>query len=433
MGLTLIPDAGLRAWTEHTLISYPVLSSMPQVKNAQPVKVESLEAFLMAEGKKLEALLRQQEAWAKQNLPWYAPLPETLTFKASADAAEARLRFCRAIRINPNAILPLYLQLIPGQDTQGRPVLMGRDVTFIEDQSDIRDTVFVRLQAGEKANPLDIISTATNEPDLGLDIGLFEDNQTAFGKAYGFGTQPFGNPNLEFGSQAPFHMGFYHESPIVFKFAGFLKKTYPEYRIHLYKKLAEFAFQTGHDYWGWRFAGWGLHYLADLTQPYHATVLPGVSTAKALWINTIDMIGIHSPKNNAVQLMSNRHLALEKFQQVSLYKAYREKQLDHPIIKALQSAKVAPAYHDAVPRDILAKGAHAESAETDKIIIETMPKKFVSDPKFEFGTSEEQFEIVSIIQSDKGPAAVDRLTALTARLLAPFSVYGRSYINAIRP
>jgi hypothetical protein len=181
MGLTLIPDAGLRAWTEHTLISYPVLSSMPQVKNAQPVKVESLEAFLMAEGKKLEALLRQQEAWAKQNLPWYAPLPETLTFKASADAAEARLRFCRAIRINPNAILPLYLQLIPGQDTQGRPVLMGRDVTFIEDQSDIRDTVFVRLQAGEKANPLDIISTATNEPDLGLDIGLFEDNQTAFG------------------------------------------------------------------------------------------------------------------------------------------------------------------------------------------------------------------------------------------------------------
>ena len=43
-----------------------------------------------------------------------------------------------------------------------------------------------------------------------MDIGLFADNGTDFGQGYGFGIQPFGNPNLEYSSQAPFHMGFYH-------------------------------------------------------------------------------------------------------------------------------------------------------------------------------------------------------------------------------
>ena len=87
-------------------------------------------------------------------------------------------------------------------------------------------------------------------------------------------------------------MGFYHESDVIYTFAGFLKKTYPEYRIHLYKRLARFAFETGHPYWGWRFAGMGLHYLADLAQPYHARALPGVGTSFAMWINTLDMMGI---------------------------------------------------------------------------------------------------------------------------------------------
>ncbi|MBN1663056.1 MAG: hypothetical protein JW943_05595 [Deltaproteobacteria bacterium] len=433
VSLVTLPGTELQAWTEHTLISYPALSSMPQLKNAQPVKVESLEAFLVAEGEKLELLLLEQESWSKQNLSWHAPLPPSLIFKASPDPKEARLRFINAIRISPKTILPLYLQLLPGQETKGRSVLAGGDITFLQDKSDMRTTTFVKLHEGETADPLDVVSTASNEPDMGLDIGLFEDNHTGFGKTYGFGIQPFGNPNLEFGSQAPFHMGFYHESPIVFKFASFLKKTYPEYRIHLYKKLAEFAFKTGHDYWGWRFAGWGLHYLADLAQPYHATVLPGVSTVKALWINTIDMAGIHGPKNNAVQLVSNRHLALEKFVQIVLQKAYLDNQTDHPIIKALQSSKDAPLYDDSTPRQIIAKAAHAKAAATDKIIMNSMPKQYVSDPAFEFGTSEDQFKIVEIVKREKGEAAMEKLTNLAAELLAPLAVYAKSYINAVKP
>jgi hypothetical protein len=251
------------------------------------------------------------------------------------------------------------------------------------------------------------------------------------GRVYGFGEQPFGNPNLEYGSQAPFHMGFYHEAGIMYTLAGFLKKTYPEYRLRLYRKLAALAFATGHPYWGWRFTGWGLHHLADLTQPYHATVLPGVSTGYALWINTIGMVGISGPKANAIQLVSNRHTALESFVQVVLQRAYSEKEPNNPILLALQSAEKTPAYADTMPRAAVAKLAHDNAKNTDDALEKNMPPKYVSDPKFEIGTSPERMQIVEKIREAKGMKAIDNLVNLNATLLKPFAAYGHSYILAI--
>ena len=59
----LIPQAGLMAWSEHPLVTYPVMAAMPEVSAAVPVQVESIEALLSAEGKKLEHLLVEEEAW----------------------------------------------------------------------------------------------------------------------------------------------------------------------------------------------------------------------------------------------------------------------------------------------------------------------------------------------------------------------------------
>ena len=339
MVAVLISPACLMAWSQHPLVTYPVMESMPGVANAPAVGVETIDAFLGKEAPRIEKWLAEEETWAKKSLVWYPPLPESLIFKASTPSETLRDRFCQAIRINPRVRFPLFLQLLPGNPSGERSVMPPADISFLRDISDWEKTLFVSLKAGEKVRPLDVVVSAADEPDLlGLDIGLFEDNATDFGKRYGFGPQPFGNPNLEYGSQAPFHMGFYHEADIMYLLAGFLKKTLPEYRIHLYKGLARLAFDSGHPYWGWRFTGLGLHYLADLAQPYHATVLPGVSTARALWINTIDMIGIHGPKADAIQLVSNRHTALEKFAQVYLQRAYRKGESGDPILAALRSA-----------------------------------------------------------------------------------------------
>lgn len=422
-------EGTLRAWSEHTLIGSPVLGTMPEVKDAATVPVETLDAFLNAEAAGLEKILAEEEAWDKANLAWYLPRPDALAFKA--EGPDIRERFCHAIRINPKVDLVPYLQLLPGEDPQGRPVIPIKDLTFLQDISSWDKSVMVALKPGESAAALAVLNTATDEPDFGLDINLFTDNKTELGPLYGFGRQPYGNPNLEFGSQAPFHMGFYHEDAIMYRLAAFLKESYPEYRIHLYKRLAEYAFATGHPYWGWRFTGWGLHYLADLAQPYHATVLPGVSTTRALWINTIAMLGIHGPKDNAIQLVSNRHLVLEKFLQIELYQAYRDKQTDDPILAALRMSDPDAPYDDRVARDKIAQAAHAKAALTDKIIAQCMPKQYVSDPHFEFGTCPDQDQLVDKIRAEKGDEAIAKLRSLNGDLLLPFRQYGRSYVRAI--
>jgi len=429
--MALIPEAALMAWSEHPLISRPVISSLPEVSDAKTVPVESFDAFIRAEGKRVERLLSEEEAWAKANFQWYPPLPASLTFRADGSPDDVR-RFCNAIRMNPTVHFPLYLQLVPGEENKGMPLLPPSGISFLRDTSDWSAAAIVGLKAGEMVRPLDVAASATDDPDLlGLDIGLFEDNDTDFGKTYGFGRQPFGNPNLEYGSQAPFHMGFYHESQIIYYFAGFLKKTYPEYRIHLYKRLAQLAFETGHPYWGWRFTGWGLHYLADLAQPYHANALPGVSTPQALWINTMDMIGVHGPKADAVQLVSNRHTALEKFVQIILKRAYQKGETSHPILAVLRSTAEASPYEDTVPRQVVARMAHAKAEETDRILEECMPRKFVSDPGFELGTSGERGQIVEKMLVEKGKPAIDRQTLWVRELLIPFAANGKSYVRAI--
>ena len=50
----------------------------------------------------------------------------------------------------------------------------------------------------------------------GMDVNLWEDSPSAWGPLYGFGKLPFGNPSLSFATQAPFHMGYYHESPLIY-------------------------------------------------------------------------------------------------------------------------------------------------------------------------------------------------------------------------
>jgi hypothetical protein len=432
MFLFFVPPTRVMAWNEHPLVTNPVVETIPEVRNAQPIAVESLEAFISAEEKKLEALLIDEEAWAKKKLSWYAPLPAYLVFKATGNRNDSVSRFSQAIRVNPTACFPLYLQIIPGEKMKGKALVQPKELTFLRDTSDWSETTFFRLRQGDMVRPLNVVTSASDDPDLlGIDIGLFKDNGTAFGKKYGFGLQPFGNPRLEYGNQAPFHMGFYHEAGIMYYLAGFLKKTYPEYRIHLYKKLAQLAFQTGHPYWGWRFTGWGLHYLADLTQPYHACALPGVSTAYAIWINTMDIVGIHSPKANAIQLVSNRHTALEKFVQIILQRAYKEKEKNNLILLALQTAKEISPYVDTIPRNVISKMAHDKAVELDAALKEYMPEKFVSDPEFELGTSAERQQIVEKIKMEKGQAAVDKLTISVRDLLIPFATYGRGYVYTI--
>jgi hypothetical protein len=419
------------AWEHHPLITEPIISTMPQVVGAASVSATSLETFLAAVEPDLAAFLNNEETWARENMSNYKPRPDALAFTASGDLTNIRDRFLKAIRVNPLIKTPLYTSSLAGTKLGAQKTLTPSEVSILSELSVLSDFDFESIAEGESAAPIDVVATASNEPDYGLDIGLFEDNNTTFGQYYGFGVQPFGNPALDFGSQAPFHMGLYHESKIIYFFASFLKESYPEYRIHLFKSLSEFAFAHGQDYWGWRFMGWGLHYLSDLSMPYHTTALPGYSALRMLFVNILDMIGWSTPKDNAVQLSSNRHVALEAFQSSLLKNATLTNNLTDLTLSRLLEVGDIPTYTDNVPREKISKKSHALSCKMDKTIEQLMPSYYVSDPTFELGNDENRYELVDMVYANGGQDAVDDLNDLVADTVSSFASYGRGYVLAI--
>ncbi len=439
LALTLFGALGLvagnaLAWSNHSYASYRALDAMPEVANAAPVAVEPLDAFLKAQEKALEGLLASQEAWAKANIEVYPPRPAALAFQADPTRPDAarRLAFLKALRVAPDSRFALYLQPDPRTAAPAAGTLLANAAvdTLAEQPNSTRR--FVGLSAGEAVAPLAVLASASDEPDYGLDINLWSDSPSEWGKSYGFGALPFGNPALHFATQAPFHMGFHHEDRFIYLAAPFLKKTFPLLRIHQFSSLAALAFKSGHAYWGWRFTGLALHYVQDLTQPYHASVSPGNASPKLIGINLLAMAGFPRLKNEMIVLLSNRHLALEKYQNQLLYDAAR-KQIDTPVEKSLRSGSADssyPAWSDLYARDVVARQAHARGSWVTDILVATLPGGYVSDPAFDFGVKEADIDLLTELRQ-LDAAKRSQLEAVVTELLGNFGTHSRNAVRGV--
>ena len=419
------------AWSEHPLLVRPALKNHPVWQKADSVQAKSLKNFLIENEKELERFLAEQEAWSVANLPDFVPCPAELAFKATGNPDDILLRFYSAIRINPHVKIPLYLHLLPNDSTGGRAPADPREICTLDDITFMLQTTYTRVEEGELLAPFEVLATANDEPDYGFDLGLFTDNGTDYGSKYNFGSQPFGNPKLEYGSQAPFHMGFYHEAKILYKFGPFLKQTYLNYRLFLYKSLSEFAFRQQQPYWGWRFMGWGMHYMGDVSMPYHMRPLPGVSTARMMWTNLKAMIGFPKAKDDAVQLVSNRHTAFEEFQLQVLKKAHQENNFSHPFLQALADPlPVVPFSHDFF-LNVATKESAASGKAIDKILGKEIPSLLVSDPTVETNDLPETDRIVAYMTETNGPESVEKVTEAIAGRMRHFSMHIRSYLESV--
>jgi hypothetical protein len=372
------------AWEDHAPITYAALAG--QSYAAQMVQAETLDAFLAAERPALSAVLAGIEAKAKQLLDYYPPLPPALSFSAQAPDTSLRAAFLAAVRVNPAMPFPLFVQLPLGASHDGmRPLAV--------DQADpmgyrIPNPPFEALSSGERVSALDVVATASDEPDYGMDVGLYADNGGAVGALYGFGKQPFGNPSLNYGSQAPIHMAFPHEDPLIKLAAPFTQRSLSAYRTLQYSTLARFAFASGHPYWGWRFAGWALHYVQDLAQPYHASMLPGMSTFQIIWLN---LTGSAAAKNAALVLVSNRHTVIEDY----LYRAMAAPPGDagrDRLYSALhlgpKSPRVEP-WRDDYAYDVVAWKSYRRAPAFDRLVAATFPAAYVSDPNYDYAAAGE--------------------------------------------
>ncbi|TGN19020.1 hypothetical protein [Leptospira idonii] len=360
------------AWSNHAGLTHIILKDHWKTSPPSKVKAESLASFLSKESKGIQAILDESDEWAAERLP-HCPKPDPkLKFTPPTGTKKENLPFLffTALRVNPQHKASLYIQSVE-KSPVSKPSKELPNITTLNDKGKLVYEAFLPLREGESVSPLDILVTAVDEPDYDLDLYLFKDNESEFGQVYGFGEQPFGNPKIEYSSQAPFHMGFFHESKMIFALAGFLKRTYPEYRIHQFTKLSQYAFQTGHPYWGHRFAGWALHYLQDLTQPYHSSVLPRVGFGKQVGVQFLSMIGFDSAKVNMIEYITERHTLIEEYQYYLIKEIIGKKQNSHPVSVALTTApsRSLDEWKDFdYVRNVITKEAYLAAEEADKEI-----------------------------------------------------------------
>lgn len=415
-GCALFATAGAgHAWSDHASLLWPMLRTIPELL-APSLRAQSLDAFLAAEAEGLEALLAAEEQRARARSEHYAARPEALRF--SSAAPDRRAAFLAAIRVNPTLSYPLYRQ--DTVEDEPAAALAWSSLSIPAVGAAHPAARYRALAPGEPVAPAHVIASASDEPDFGMDIGLFTDSGTAFGRRYGFGAQPFGNPNLDYGSQAPFHMGFYHLDYLTRSVRPDLLRTYPAWRVSLFDALARFAFARGHEYWGWRFSGWALHYIGDLTQPYHAQPLPGVGTLKALWLV------LRGRTAEAIQLVSNRHGLIESYQYQRVQADLRERAWDTPLMTALAASAPLPVWQEHTLVEVLARDSVAAGAELDAALLAHAPARFVADPSFEWTGSGEEPRVLAHIEAQGGTPALD---AVLLPQMARFSRFSRAWVQ----
>lgn len=364
-------------WSNHTVGSYLALQELPALRDAPPVEVEPLEHFLAEQYPAVVALLEQQESFAREHFTQYPQRPDNLKLPA-VPGDNLRHDFLTALRLNPRIHLAMVIQPLPGQDLPEREPLSADQVMVEQTLSPWNRQRFIRVADGEKVAPLAVLASAADEPDYGHDINLFSDNPGEVGALYGFGLQPFGDARFQYSSQAPFHMGFFHESAVVYAAAGFLQRSWPDWRAYQYLGLARLAFASGHSYWGYRFLGWGVHHVQDLTQPYHAKPLPGVELPSLLLLEGKALAGFADDKKASIERVATRHMEIEKYQSTWLRRVLCTGQA-HPMLAAY--ADVAqdqeyPPYSVDYLREVVSAESVEDSAAFDEAIgqwLETAP------------------------------------------------------------
>jgi len=406
-------------WSNHMVGSYLALQDLPALRDASPVEVEPLERFLSGQYPAIVTLLEEQERFAREHFKQYPPRPDNLRLPA-VPSDNLRHDFLSALRINPLIHLAMVIQPLPGKDLPEREHLQADQVMVEQTLSPWNRQRFIRVVDHEKVAPLVVLASAADEPDYGHDINLFSDNPGEVAALYGFGPQPFGDARFQYSSQAPFHMGFFHENPVVYAAAGFLERSWPDWRAYQYMGLARLAFATGHPYWGYRFLGWGLHHVQDLTQPYHAKPLPGVELPSLLLLEGKALAGFAQDKQASIERVATRHTEVEKYQSTWLRRVLRADQ-PHPMLDAYADA-TGDAHYPPYSVDYLREVVSAESVDDSAAFDEAIGQWLETAPVTSDFSAGNQLQRETFEHPE--------LNRQLLKLLGHFGAHSRIYVSA---
>jgi hypothetical protein len=359
--LVLVPS--VHAWSLHYLITEKVLQSWshPPAVLSSEVEVKSIDEFLSQNGGKVEQVFESYYDWLKQN-------GQTRFIRQKFDSTQPTVaQFLRAARLSPKTQFKQIERLLPRD-----PALPEITGAFKTENSEFQ---YRFKNAVGKVSAKSVLSTFSDEPDWGMDQGLFQIPE------YGYGKIPYG-AETGIASQAPFHMLFLNENYIVKLAAPEMKDGMGRERIELFSRLSKLAFQVGHPYWGFRFSAWVLHYLEDLGQPFHSRAVPhwgiGDYLKFAVSGNKTQV------KAEMSQILKNRHFAYEDFVAYALQSYFiRPDTFNSKIAGALAESGSGLDRNPVALALSIGKSASDHAAAIDRAVVVAYGERMMTDPRYD--------------------------------------------------
>jgi hypothetical protein len=414
----------------HTPASYRALEVMPEVADANRVAVESLDSFLRLQEKTLEALLASQEAWAIATLEYYPQSPPELAFVARPQRSEEarRAAFLRALRVSPDTKFALFYEPDPNGPNNTNPsrgTLNAAQVGSVTAGGSLAgpEKKFLALRPGDLITPLAILASASDEPGYGMDAYLWSDSPTKSPLQYGFGPQPFGDTGSAIDAQAPFQMGFFHEDALLYSVAPWARRSMVRARYYQFSTLASLALRTGHDYWGWRFAGLALYYLQNQTHPYFARLAPGESSMALLGYYTLARLGMPAQRKDRIRAIANQRVALTGVQAALVSSS-------KTALQAQDQDANYPEWSNTYLRNVVSAQAAQLADAAHQVLLDNLPAEWLVQPGIDLQLQDANMRLLpEMLKQDEGRRA--RLQILNNEIMRNFGAHSRNALRAI--
>jgi hypothetical protein len=171
----------------------------------------------------------------------------------------------------------------------------------------------------------------------------------------------------------------------------------------------------------------------DLTQPYHASTLPGVHPARMIGVGVAAMAGWEGPKLDAITLASNRHVVLENYQHKRMAQAYEQRRLDDPLLTALRDVSQDPEHWQfrlGNVRELIAREAFDAAPALDAQLEKSFPPRYAADPAVNLGTEMDALDMYGIARQHSAPEH-ERLERHVAALLKRLGLHTRALMREL--
>lgn len=368
-GLIACSPATLLAWSNHSLGTWLALADLPELRQAEPVQVERLEDFLAAEAVALQQVLDEQEARAREELPDYPARPDSLRWTADG-SGDRRRAFLMALRVSPEIRLAYFVQALPGLELPAAKVLPAQDVLVFRKLSLWNEWRFLAVEPGERVSPVRCSPARRTSRTTGTTSTSSRTTPARSARSTASAPSPsvmrVSNTRLRRRSTS---------ATTTSRRSSIRPRRSSPAPTRSCACASTWRWRgwrsSGHPYWGYRFLGWALHYVQDLTQPYHAKALPGENTATLMWTAIQAALGDTSGKEAAIERVATRHTEVEKYQADWLRRLLREGRNDDPLLRAYADTSDDDRYPPFGPgylQDVVAQESYEAADEFDERI-----------------------------------------------------------------